>query len=245
LLTVTAVPTTKTYDGTPTSPGTPIVTTGTVFGPDVGTFIQTYNTPNAGPNRTLTPSGNVTDGNGGNNYVITFTPIITGLINPKPVILTGTRPFDGTPAAPSPILNITNLIPGDIVTLGGTGTLIAPNVGPEMISSFTGLSLGGGAASNYTFVGATGSVLVTPAAMQNVAESTTVPASQTASGAGETVTFSAFSGGLLTLTPKQNGIVTGTIATIDGTDYHPDTQLGCTLGGDGCVENGVAATPPR
>ena len=58
-----------------------------------------------------------------------------------------------------------------------------------------------------------------------------------------------FSGGLVKLAPQQNGIVTGTIATIDGTDYHPDAQLGCTLGAAGCIENGVAPTttsaPPQ
>ena len=244
-LTITAVPTTKTYDGTPTSPGTPIVTAGTVFGPDTGTFIQVYGTPNAGGSRTLTPSGTVNDGNGGSNYVISFAPITSGIINPKPVVLTGTRPFDGTTGSPSPILSITDLVPGDMVTLGGNGTLIAPNVGNEPIADFGGLTLGGTAAGNYTFVGAKGLVNVTPSITQPVAESTTVPSSQTASGAGETTNFSAFAAGIVTLTPKQNGVVTGTIATIDGTDYKADAQLGCTIGAAGCIQNGVSATPQR
>ena len=188
----------------------------------------------------------MTDGNGGNNYIVTFAPISSGLINPKAVILAGTRPFDNTTTALSPILTITNLIAGDLVNLGGIGTLVAPDVGREPVSSFAGLTLGGGAAGNYTFVGATGLVVVTPTnPVPNIAEIVTVPASQTASGNGETITFAAFEGGILTLTPRQNGIVTGTIATIDGNDYQPDTQLGCTLGGDGCVQNGVAATPAQ
>ena len=64
---------------------------------------------------------------------------------------------------------------------------------------------------------------------------TTTPGAVAAPGAAN-----AFNGGILTLQPQQNGIVTGTIATIDGSDYHPDTQLGCTIGAAGCVENGVA-----
>src|ERR1700760_3024220 len=47
-ITVTAVPTTKPSDGTTSSPGTPIVTSGKIFGTDTGDFIQTYNTPDAG-----------------------------------------------------------------------------------------------------------------------------------------------------------------------------------------------------
>ncbi|MDB5396169.1 MAG: hypothetical protein JWM91_3675, partial [Rhodospirillales bacterium] len=246
MLTVTAVPTTKTYDGTTASSGTPVITEGSLKGTDTGGFIQQYGTKNAGTGLTLTPSGIVTDGNGGNNYIVTFAPIATGITNRKAVVLTGTRPFDNTPAGPATILTITDLIPGDLVTLGGSGTLASPNVGTEAISSFTGLTLGGGAAGNYTFVGATGSVVVTPInTIPNIAELLVVPATQTSSGTGETVSFAAFDGGILTLTPKQNGIVTGTIATIDGTDYHPDTQLGCTLGSDGCIQNGVAATPAR
>jgi hypothetical protein len=245
LLTVAAVPVAKTYDGTTTSAGTPIITSGTLHGTDTDSFTQRFNTPNAGTGLTLTPSGIVTDGNGGNNYVVTFVPITTGVINPRPVIVTGTRPFDNTPAAPGSILSITDLVPGDSVTLNGTGTLQSPAVGPEPVADFTGLTLVGGPASNYTLVGATGTVIITQTDLPSIAEIVTVPSSQTASGTGETVTFAAFEGGIVTLTPKQNGIVTGTIATIDGTDYHPDTQLACTLGNDGCVENGVAATPTK
>ncbi len=83
MLTVTAVPGTKTYDGTTTSTGTPIVTDGTVFGPDKGGFIETYGNHHAGTNITLTPSGSVGDGNGGKNYIITFVPVTTGVINPR------------------------------------------------------------------------------------------------------------------------------------------------------------------
>ena len=242
MLTVTAVPGTKTYDGTTTSDGTPIVTTGTIFGPDTGTFIQTYGNPHAGTSIQLTPSGSVSDGNGGKNYVITYVPISTGIIDPLAVILSGTRVVDNQTDANSGILTITNLIPGDTASVSGNGVLKAPDVGPEQIVDFGGLTLQGPSAGDYTLVGATGIVTITPL---EAVPPVNIPNTQTASGPDNV----AYDAGIIKLTPRQNGIVTGTIATIDGTDYHPDSQLGCTLGDAGCIQNGVAptttSTPPK
>jgi hypothetical protein len=244
-LVVTAVPGTKTYDGTPTSTGTPILTAGTIFGPDTGDFIQTYRNPHAGTGLKLTPSGTVNDGNGGNNYIVTYVPITSGVIDPLPIILTGTRPFNGQTDANSPILTITNLIPGDVVTVGGTGVVGSPNVGLEPITGFGGLTLGGTSSGDYTLVGAIGTVNITPGGSPVIQ----IPNTQTASGNGTNQNFNVTDSGIIDLTPRQNGVVTGTIATIDGTDYHPDSQLGCTLGASGCIQNGVAPTttsvPPQ
>ena len=242
-LTVTAVPTTKTYDGTTTSTGTPIITSGMLVTTDTGSFIQQYGTKNAGTGLTLTPSGFVTDGNGGNNYIVTYVPVTTGVINPLAVVLLGTRLYDGTTNAIVTTSNIviTNLIPGDSVTLGGAGSVISPAIGSETITDFTGYSLAGTVAGNYTLIGATGIVNITPAMQITL---TIIPGTETASGNGTTSATpgatTAYNGGLLTLTPQQNGVVTGTIATINGSDYHPDSQLGCTIGSAGCLQNGVA-----
>ncbi len=235
-LTVTAVQGTKTYDGTTTSDGTPIVTSGTVFTGDTGNFIQTYGTQHAGTGITLTPSGSVNDGNGGKNYIITYVPVTDGTINPLPVNLFGTRPFDNGSDANSGILTITNLIPGDQVSVGGgSGTVVSPAVGNETIVDFGNLTLTGPSSGDYTLIGATGIVDITPVGGPNNPNNQID--NQTSSGNGTLVTA-----GLITLAPKQNGVVTGTIATIDGTDYHPDAQLGCTLGETGCIQNGVAPT---
>jgi hypothetical protein len=172
-LIVTAVPVTKTSDGTPNALGTPIVTSGTVFTGDTGGFVEAFNTSNPGTGLTLTPSGVVDDGNNGNNYTVTYVSINTGVIN-------------------------------------AAVTTMPPIVVPTQTSS------GNGTTSN---------VMATPGAT------------------------TATNGGILTITAQQNGIVTGTIATIDGNDYHPDAQLGCTLGAAGCVQNGVApsntSAPPQ
>jgi hypothetical protein len=89
------------------------------------------------------------------------------LITPRPVILIGTRPFDGTPGAPGDILVVTNNIDGGNLTIAGLGTLISPEVGNEPIISFGTLALGGPASGDYTFTGGSGVVLVTPVGVPN------------------------------------------------------------------------------
>src|SRR5205814_1122193 len=97
----------------------------------------------------------------------------------------GTRPFDGGASANSTILTITNLIPGDQVTVGGsTGTVISPAVGDETITNFTGLTLGGPSSGDYTLVGATGIVRITPSTPSNPNNQID---NQTSSGNGTTV----------------------------------------------------------
>ncbi len=242
-ITVIGTPVSKPYDRTPGSPGVPIIINGRLYGPDIGIFTETYGGPNAGTNLTLTPTGTITDGNGGGNYVVTYVPVTTGTITPLPVILFGTRVYDSTTNAAASILTFTNDLDGSNLTLSGTGTLIAPTVGLEPISSFTGLALGGSAAGNYTLAGAIGNVQVTPVAPTQVL----VPLNQTASGVSEVPSdFTIYDGGILYVKSSQNGIVTGTIATIDGQAYQPDNQLGCTLSATGaCVESGIAPTAGR
>ena len=79
-ITVTAMTDTKTYDGTTASSAAPHIAPDLV-GTDTPSLTQAFNTPDAGINKTITPSGTVNDGNGGLNYSITFTPIHTGVIN--------------------------------------------------------------------------------------------------------------------------------------------------------------------
>ena len=41
---------------------------------DTANFTETFDTKNVGTDKTLTPSGTVSDGNSGNNYAVTFVP---------------------------------------------------------------------------------------------------------------------------------------------------------------------------
>jgi hypothetical protein len=83
-------------------------------------------------------------------------------VNQYPATLIGSRPYDGTTTAAAAILSVTNLIGSDVVTVAsGSGTLASSNVGPETITSFGTLALGGASAGNYTLVGASGAVTIT------------------------------------------------------------------------------------
>lgn len=81
-----------------------------------------------------------------------------------PVSLAGTRSYDGTASAAAAILTVTNAINGDDVNVstgGGSAALAGAGVGSESITAFTGLTLEGVTASNYTLTGASGAVTIT------------------------------------------------------------------------------------
>ena len=71
-ITVTAATNTKIYDGTTSASNTPTITSGSLVTGDTAAFTETYDTKNVGTGKTLTPAGSVNDGNGGNNYAVTF-----------------------------------------------------------------------------------------------------------------------------------------------------------------------------
>ena len=82
-------------------------------------------------------------------------------VNPLPVVLSGARAYDGTTNAAAAILSVANLVGSDSVTLSGSVGLAGANVGAQAITSFDGLTLGGGAVWNYTLAGASGTVTIT------------------------------------------------------------------------------------
>ena len=87
-LTITAVANTKTYDGTTSAAALPTITSGSLGTGDTANFTEAYNTRNVGTGLTLTPSGTVNDGNGGNNYTYTFMPVSTGVITAEALTIT-------------------------------------------------------------------------------------------------------------------------------------------------------------
>ena len=152
-ITVTAASDTKGYDGTNSSAGIPTVTIGTLAAGDVGVFTQTFDTRNAGTAKTLTPAGAVTDGNGGNNYAITFASNTTGVITVKPVtpaIVANDKGYDGATTATLSSQTLTGVIPPDVVTLVvGAAAFVDKNVGTGKTVTASGLSLSGADAVNY------------------------------------------------------------------------------------------------
>ena len=81
-ITVTAVSDTKGYDGNTSSVGVPTIAPALATG-DSPSFTQTFDSPNVGTEKTLTPAGSVDDNNGGNNYTVTFANNTTGVITAK------------------------------------------------------------------------------------------------------------------------------------------------------------------
>jgi hypothetical protein len=79
-----------------------------------------------------------------------------------PVTLTGSRLYDGTAVADSSILTIVTNYDGTNLMLSGSATLAGAAAGLQNITNFSGLTLGGAAATNYTLTGASGSVTVNP-----------------------------------------------------------------------------------
>ncbi len=156
-ITVTAAADSKTYDGTTSASATPTVTSGTLYGTDSGSFSEVYADKNAGTGKTLTPSGTVSDGNGGNNYAITFTPSTNGTITAKDLTVSATgqnKIYDGTTAAT--VTLTTDALGGDTVTATSTsGTFADKNVGTGKTVSVSGISISGADAGNYNLLSTT------------------------------------------------------------------------------------------
>ena len=116
-ITVTAQTDTKGYDGTTTSAGVPLITSGTLAAGDTSGFLETFNKKNVGTGKTLTASGAVVDGNSGNNYAVSFVTDTTGVITARAITVTAqtdTKGYDGTTtSAGVPLITSGTLAAGD------------------------------------------------------------------------------------------------------------------------------------
>ncbi len=158
-ITITAVTDSKTYNGTTSSDGEPIITSD--FSPpvavvDTANFMQTYDNKNAGTGKTLTPSGTVDDDNDGNNYDFTFVDDTTGIITQKELTVSGLsvadKVYDGnTDANISGTPSLVDDVENDDISLTGTaaGEFDTANAGVNTIA-VSGLSLTGDDEGNYT-----------------------------------------------------------------------------------------------
>lgn len=126
-ISVTSSTDTKTYDGNTISAIAPTVTVGSIVAGDTATFSQTFDNKNAGTGKMLMATGNINDGNSGNNYAVTFVADNTGVINPRAITVTaaGQNKIAGS-ADPLPFtftVGGLGLVGGD--TLSGTLNRIA------------------------------------------------------------------------------------------------------------------------
>ena len=140
-ITVTAASSTKLYDGTTSSPATPLITAGTLATGDTAAFSETFDTPSLGTGKTLTPAGSVTDGNGGNNYALTFAVNTSGAI-----ILSANNTTALVWPGPGSTASLTEIVAGDTPSV----TISEPTAGVNLLK----IDLG----ANYVF--ASGSTIV-------------------------------------------------------------------------------------
>ncbi|TAN70186.1 MAG: filamentous hemagglutinin N-terminal domain-containing protein, partial [Methylobacter sp.] len=164
-LTVTAAnAASKTYDGLAWSGNNGVTYSGFVNDEGTGVLGGTLSfggsaqgAVNAG-NYAITPSGLSSV-----NYAINYVNG-TMTINPKPVNITGSRIYDGTTAVSSGIFTVSNLVPGETLTLSGSGSVASKNVsaGIQTVTPGTlALVNGSGLASNYTLTGGTKTANIT------------------------------------------------------------------------------------
>jgi len=183
-VTITGAPT-KTYDGSTfaTLSASDYTISGFVAGQGA-TLPQTasanYATANAGTgltvNATLTTSDYLANaGTNLSNYILPSTGTgNNGVITPVVLNLTGQRVYDAATDASYTLFGNNGVltgINGQTLQLGGTGELSTKNVGVQQPFAATGLNgftlngIGAAVASNYTLVGGTDWVTITPATL--------------------------------------------------------------------------------
>jgi hypothetical protein len=186
-ITVTAVATTKVYDGTTNSAAIPTITPALAPG-DTADFSESYDTRNVGVGKTLSPNGSVRDGNGGANYSVTFADDTSGVITAMPITVTAiaaTKVYDGTTSSSGDPTIFPFLAVGDISNFiqtydnknAGTGKTLTPS----------GSILDGNGGTNYsvTFFDNTNGI-ITGLATTNILAS-----SQNPSSSGSNLVFTA------------------------------------------------------
>jgi hypothetical protein len=162
-ITVTAVSSTKVYDGTTSSTAVPTITGGSLVSGDMAAFTEVYLTKNVGAGQTLTVEGSVNDGYLGNNYQVSVVTA-AGQITPRPITVTAapwTKAYDGaTSSTAVPTINSCGLASGD--TAAFIETFDTPALGTGKTLTPTGSVSDGNGGINYsvTFVsGASGAII--------------------------------------------------------------------------------------
>jgi hypothetical protein len=152
-ITVTASANTKIYDGNTGAAASPLITSGTLQGPDTASFTEAYDTKNAGSGKTLTPAGTVNDGNGGSNYNVTFAAVNTGVVNKRSLTVSASadnKIYDGNANATAHLTD--DRVTGDALTDAyASAAFTDKNVGTAKAVNVTGINVTGADSGNYTF----------------------------------------------------------------------------------------------
>jgi hypothetical protein len=154
-----AVTNTKGYDGTTSAQAMPVVVG--LQGSDTVTGLsESYADPTLGSGQSLIPSGSVNDGNGGNNYSVTFVNNITGVITKGTPVLTWANPADITTRTVlgASQLDATANLPGTFSYTPAAGATLPVGHGETLAVTFTPADT-----AHYTTATATVTINVNPA----------------------------------------------------------------------------------
>jgi hypothetical protein len=161
-ITVTAAAASKPYDAM-TSAAPPVITSGSVQTGDTANFTETYDTSNVGTGKTLTPSGSVLDGNGGNNYSYAFVPAANGTISPPTLSYTANAAsMTYGSAVPSLSGTVGGFVGGETPAGATTGTLLFTTTATSSSGAGSYPINGSGLAANkgnYQFAQAAGNAM--------------------------------------------------------------------------------------
>ena len=153
------------------SAGVPTITVGSLapVGGDTAAFTQAFDNRNAGVGKTLTPTGSVTDGNGGLNYNVTLAADGTGVITAAPLTVTAndaSKVFGQVLVFAGTEFMSSGLVAGETigsVALVSAGTAAAATVAGSPYAINPSAAVGGTfAASNYFITYQPGLLTVTP-----------------------------------------------------------------------------------
>ncbi|WP_430390102.1 YDG domain-containing protein [Dyella sp. 20L07] len=177
---VVATAANKVYDTTAGATVTSLTGNGVVSGDDVDfqSNSASFADANAANGKTVTVDGLTKTGTDAGNYVFNSTTTTTQAnITPYVLDLSGTRVYDGTVDAAANLFGANGVLTGlngQTVNLSGVGQVGDKNVGTnKAFTSLGSLSLSdggnGGLAGNYTLVGGTDTLSITPKAIDVVA----------------------------------------------------------------------------
>ena len=162
----------RVYDATTNAVGSATAVANTqLLGTDFltnGIFI--FDTKNVGTNKTVTTSNvTVNDGNGGNNYTVTYADNTTSQITPATLTVSATannKVYDATTTATTSLID--NRFINDVLNVNTTGADFSDkNVGNNKTVTVNGMTLSGTDAANYTLAASpvTATANITPATL--------------------------------------------------------------------------------
>ena len=176
---VSAAANNKTYNGNTTATLASLNSSGVLSGDSIAFHdtSATFSDKNVGTAKLVSVAGISATGADKNNYSFNATTTSTADITPYVLTLAGTRVYDTSSNAPAGAFGTAGLVTGvgsETLQLTGSGTLAGANVGSQSVSALGTLAIGTGGtgtASNYTLVGGSDTVSVTPATLVYTANS--------------------------------------------------------------------------